>query len=114
KLNEGVESLIRDNIRLPQFSMGDMWAQIAALRTGEKRFKELCDVHTNNLVKVVIEDLISSSESYSQEVIDSLPKGTFEAEDYIEGDPGLGGPYKIKVKVTITDDEFICDFSGSH
>src|SRR5699024_1104242 len=46
--------------------------------------------------------------------IKELPKGTFYAENYIDAD-GLGnGPFKIKVKVTITDDEFICDFRGSH
>ncbi|MCG1009700.1 hydantoinase B/oxoprolinase family protein [Salinicoccus sp. ID82-1] len=113
-LNKGVETIITDNIRLPQFSIGDMWAQVAALRTGEKRFKELCDLHSKETIEQVINDLISSSEEYSQQVISSLPKGVFEAEDYIEGDPEKGGPYKIKVKVTITEDEFICDFRGSH
>jgi N-methylhydantoinase B len=38
----------------------------------------------------------------------------FEAEDYIDDD-GIGnGPFLVKVKVTITDDEFICDFTGTH
>lgn len=114
KLNESVETIITDNIRLPQFSIGDMWAQVAALRTGEKRFKELCGLHSKETIEQVIIDLISSSEEYSQQVISSLPKGSFEAEDHIEGDPEKGGPYRIKVKVTITEDEFICDFRDSH
>ena len=30
-------------------------------------------------------------------------------------DDGLGnGPFPVRVKVTITDDEFVCDFTGSH
>ncbi|WP_020007709.1 hydantoinase B/oxoprolinase family protein [Salinicoccus albus] len=113
-LNNSLETIITDNIRLPQFSIGDMWAQVSALRTGEKRFKELCNLHSKETLVQVIEDLILSSEEYSQQVISSLPKGVYEAEDFIEGDSEKGGPYKIKVKVTITDAEFICDFRGSH
>src|SRR5699024_12480561 len=90
-LNKRVETIITDNIRLPQFSVGDMWAQVAALRTGEKRFKELCKLHSKETMEQVVNDLISSSEGYSQQVISSLPKGVFEAEDYIEGDPETGG-----------------------
>src|SRR5690625_4860363 len=38
KINQAVVDIIEKNVRLPQLSLGDMWAQIAALRTGEKRF----------------------------------------------------------------------------
>ncbi|WP_373895767.1 hydantoinase B/oxoprolinase family protein [Virgibacillus sp. CBA3643] len=113
-LNNEVEQIIAANIRLPNLSIGDMWAQVAALRTGEKRFLELCKNYGSETVTDVIGKLITSSEEYSFKKLSSLPKGTFEAEDFIEGDPAKGGPYKIKVKVTITDDEFICDYRGSH
>ena len=43
-----------------------------------------------------------------------LPKGTFETVDYIDDDGVNQDPLKVQVKVTITDDEFICDFRGSH
>ena len=44
----------------------------------------------------------------------ALPQGTFEAEDWIDDD-GLGnGPFKIQVKVTIAEDKFVADFTGSH
>src|SRR5699024_663910 len=42
KLNQGIVDIIEMNVRLPKLSLGDMWAQVAALRTGEKRFQELC------------------------------------------------------------------------
>ncbi|CAD2072281.1 hydantoinase B/oxoprolinase family protein [Phocicoccus pinnipedialis] len=114
KLNQAVHDIIRDNIRLPEYSIGDMWAQVASLKTGEKRFKELCQIQGTALVQEVLDDLIKSSEDYSSKILKELPKGTFEAEDIIEGDPRFGGPYNIKVKVLITDNEFICDFRGSH
>src|SRR5699024_9190797 len=106
--------IIRTNIRLPQFSIGAMWAQFAALKTGDKRFKQLRERYNKNPVKDVLKKLIDSSEEYSLKELKKLHKGIYTAEDYIEGDTKQGGPYKVKVKVTITDSEFICDFRGSH
>src|SRR5919204_315232 len=42
-----------------------------------------------------------------------LPKGVFEAEDFIDDDGLTPDPTPIKVKVTIPDDEFTADFTGS-
>ncbi|MFS0602273.1 hydantoinase B/oxoprolinase family protein [Peribacillus frigoritolerans] len=113
-VNEGIVEMIATNVRLPQLSLGDMWAQVAALRTGEKRMKELCTKYGKGTVSSTMTNLIEQAEKYSIKELGELPKGTFEAQDFIEGDPSKGGPYPIKVKVTITDDEFICDFRGSH
>ncbi|WP_458354013.1 hydantoinase B/oxoprolinase family protein [Peribacillus frigoritolerans] len=114
KVNEGIVEMIATNVRLPQLSLGDMWAQVAALRTGEKRMKELCTKYGKSTVSSTMDNLIEQAEKYSLKELGELPKGTFEAQDFIEGDSSKGGPYPIKVKVTITDDEFICDFRGSH
>ena len=40
-LNDAIIEIIRSNVRLPDMSIGDMWAQISGLRTGEKRIIEL-------------------------------------------------------------------------
>jgi N-methylhydantoinase B len=113
-LNQALVDLIRVNVRFPESSLGDMWAQVAALKTGERRFTELCEQYGANVVKTSIEHLLNQGEEISRQQLKQLPKGTFEAVDYIDDD-GLGsGPFKVQVKVTITDDEFICDFRGSH
>lgn len=114
RLNEAVVEMISVNVRLPKLSLGDMWAQVAALRTGEKRFKELCQKYERAVVTNTMTILIEQAENYSLKELNKLPKGDFYAKDYIEGDPNAGGPYPIEVKVTITDTEFICDFRGSH
>ncbi|MFP5115910.1 hydantoinase B/oxoprolinase family protein [Bacillaceae bacterium C204] len=114
RINQAVVDIIATNVRMPELSLGDMWAQVAALRTGGKRFIELCRKHTKELVITAIQNLLKQGEKLAKQELASLPKGTFTAEDFIEGDPAKGGPYPIKVKVTITDDRFICDFRGSH
>lgn len=113
-LNEAVVDIIKANVRFPDMSIGDMWAQVAALRTGEKRFVELCDKYGKAIVMDSIEHLLTHGEQLSRQEIAKLPKGVYEASDFIDDD-GIGnGPFPVKVKVTITDDEFICDFRGSH
>ena len=42
-LNKTLHAIIRDNIRYPESSLGDMRAQIAACRLGVRRLEELAD-----------------------------------------------------------------------
>lgn len=102
------------NLRFPDLSMGDLWAQVAALKTGEKRVIELCNKFGKNTVLSSASYLLEQGEKTTLNALKKMPKGTFEAEDFIDTD-GLGnGPFPIKVMVTITNEKFICDFRGSH
>ena len=114
KLNQALVDIIAANVRFPDLSLGDMWAQIAGLRTGERRFIELCDKYGKEMVMASIDRLLDNGEKMTRKQLAQLPKGTYEVVDYIDDD-GLGnGPLKVQVKVTITDEKFICDFRGSH
>lgn len=114
KMNQAVVDIISINVRLPKQSLGDMWAQIAALRTGERRFAELCNRYDKQNVTESIQQLLNQGKLSAKQALEKLPKGTFTANDLIEDDPNVGGPYPINVKVEITDEAFICDFRGSH
>lgn len=114
KVNQAIVDIIESNVRFPDLSLGDMWAQVAALKTGDKRVKELCNKHGKEIVLASIDKYLDHGEQLSRIELKKLPKGTFEAEDFVDSDGMGNGPFKLKVKVTITDDEFICDFRGSH
>lgn len=106
--------LIAANVRLPDMTLGDMYAQAASLRLGERRFQELCDKYGLDIVLSSIEALLDYGERMTRLELSKLPKGTYEAEDWIDDD-GIGnGPFPVRVKITITGDEFICDFTGTH
>jgi N-methylhydantoinase B len=106
--------LIEANVRLPDMTLGDMWAGVAALRLGERRFVEICDKYGKGTVLHSIDQLLDESERLVRQELQKLPRGVFEAEDNIDDD-GIGnGPFPVRVKVTITDEEFICDFTGTH
>lgn len=113
-INEALVEIIQSNVRFPDLSLGDMWAQVAALGTGERRFHKLCDQYGKEIVLASINHLLDHGEQLTRKELEKLPKGIFESESYVDED-GLGnGPFKVKVKITITDEKFTCDFRGSH
>jgi len=120
KLYEGGEidrslvDLIAANVRTPEMTLGDMYAQAASVRLGAKRFQEMCDRYGLDLVQAGIEALLDYGEEMTRKALTKLPQGVYEAADYIDDDGVGNGPFKVCVKVTITDDEFICDFTGTH
>ncbi len=105
--------LIAANVRLPEMTIGDIWAGVAALQVGERRFLGLIEKYGRTTVEQAIDALLNHGAAMVTAKFKELPKGVFEAEDWVDED-GLGnGPFRIHVKVTITDEKFICDYSQS-
>lgn len=114
KMSETIIEIIKANVRFPDQSLGDMWSQIAGLKTAEKRMFEICDKFGKDTLLEAMDRLLTTSEEVSRKHVRNLPQGVYEAQEWIEDD-GLGtGPININVKVTIKDDRFIVDFTGTH
>ncbi len=114
EIDQSLVDLIAANVRTPEMTLGDMYAQAASLRLGAKRFQEMCDRYGLELVQAGIEALLDYGEEMTRKELAKLPQGIYEAVDYIDDD-GIGnGPFEVCVKVTITEGEFTCDFTGTH
>jgi N-methylhydantoinase B len=112
--NREILELIRFNSRMPDLVMGDFNAQVAALRTGERRLHELLAKFGRETLDASIEAIQSHGERTSLKALQALPKGTWTAVDWIDDD-GVGDePLEMRATVTITDESFIVDFEGSH
>ncbi len=111
-----VESLIdilSSNIRMPEDSMGDFWAGVAANNVGEARLVSLFEKYGTSQVFAAMDELLDYGELMIAAELKKLPKGEFYAEEWIDDD-GVGDePLRVCVKITITDDKFSVDFSGS-
>jgi len=112
--NQSLIDLIRANVRTPDMSIGDMYAQVASLRIAERRFQELCDKYGVDKVFAGVDTLMDYSEQLVIQEIKKIPQGIYEAEDYIDDDGVGNGPFEVKVKVTVAGDRITCDFTGSH
>lgn len=111
--NDALVSLIRDNVRLPDSTIGDMYAGIAACKVGAKRILELVEKYGLDPVLGAMASLLDYGERMTLEELRKLPKGVFTAEDVVEEDGHGNGPFQVKVKVTITDTRMVADFTGT-
>lgn len=107
---QAVLDILAANIRHPKQSLGDMWAGVAANRVGEKRILGLIAKYGRKAVLAGMDDLLDYGERMAKAELRKLPKGVFECTDHIDSD-GTRPPTQVHVKITITDEEFIADFS---
>ena len=114
KFNTALIDLIKSNVRLPDSTLGDLYAGIAAAEVGANRVITIINKYGLKTYKHAVKNLLDYGERMSIEALKTIPNGVYEGESYIE-DNGFGeGPFPIKAKITITDFEFIADFNGSH
>lgn len=112
-VNQALLDLIEANVRLPDMTLGDLHACAASLKVGEQRFLAVVEKYGRDITLAAIENLLDHGDAMVMAQFKKLPKGSWTAEDIIDED-GIGnGPFKVKVKVTISDDEFILDYSGT-
>lgn len=111
--NESLVDLIRANVRLPTMSLGDLHAQVAALKRGAYRTQALCEKYGQNAVLETIRWYMEYGERVTREEMRRLPKGVFRAEDWMDDDGLSDEPIVVKVKVTITDEAFVVDFADT-
>jgi len=113
KLNKYFMDILKSNIREPKKTEGDVGAQVAALRIGEKGFLELVEKHGIETVASTMNQLLDYSERRMRAKIAALPDGEYECEDYVDDDGIDDTPIKVKVKITIEGDNLTFDFTGS-
>ncbi|WP_062356652.1 hydantoinase B/oxoprolinase family protein [Herbidospora yilanensis] len=108
-----IHELIRFNSRMPGEVLGDLHAQIAALRTGERRFLEILAKFGRPTVEAAVERIIADGEARTRAALAALPQGSWTAVDWVDDDGITDDPVKMQVTVTIDDGGFTVDFAGS-
>ncbi|MFG1722997.1 hydantoinase B/oxoprolinase family protein [Micromonospora chalcea] len=108
-----IHELIRFNSRMPELVIGDLNAQIAALRTGERRMTELYREYGTAVVDAVVDRVIDVAAQRAGEAVAALPQGSWTAEDWLDDDGVTDEPILMRVTVTVADGEFTVDFAGS-
>jgi N-methylhydantoinase B len=104
--------MIKMNVRLPSRAMGDLRAQVTAVKTGERRFLELIERYGREQVAGAIAAIMDNAEAMARERTRSIPDGVYEAESYMDDDGvDIGKPVPIKVRVVVKGDEMTIDLS---
>jgi len=105
--------LIGDNIRYPESSLGDLRAQTAACKLGERRLGELFTKYGTATVHACVHAMWDQAEALSRAAIRAIPDGTYEAESFLDNDyVDRDRPVPIRIKVIVAGDEMTVDFSN--
>jgi N-methylhydantoinase B len=113
-LRRDVADLICKNSRFYRNAVGDMNAQIASCRTGEKRFLDIIGRFGMETVQNSIHDIFLQSEKMEREAVSSLPEGVFEEEGYLDNDGHSDDPVLVKMRMTVKGGGIEIDLTGSH
>jgi N-methylhydantoinase B len=113
RLNETLYRVIKDNIRFPDSSLGDMKSQMAACRLAARRMDELFDKYGRDTILAAIAQIFDETEQKCRNVVAQLPDGIYEAAASIDDD-GLirDEEVPIRVKIEIKGSNMTIDLSG--
>jgi N-methylhydantoinase B len=113
RLNRDVVSMLLANVRTPKEREGDLTAQIAACRIGERRLLAMVAKYGWKELSYYAGELLNYSEAMMRAVIRSLPDGTYRAEDFLDDDGISNEPLRIAVKIRVRGERVVVDFTGS-
>jgi N-methylhydantoinase B len=111
-LNQDLVDIIRANVRVPTRALGDLRAQVTAVKTGERRFLQLLDRYGREPVQDGIAAIMDHSEAAARARTRTIPDGVYDAESYMDDDGiEVGTPIPIRVRVTVAGEEMTIDLS---
>lgn len=111
--DEELTAIIAMNCRSSNDALGDMRAQIAAIRTGERRLLDVLRKYGNEAFRESVRQMFDSSERVARAEVAAIPDGDYEAEAFMDDDGIVIGKHiPIAVKVIIDGDQMTIDLSG--
>jgi 5-oxoprolinase (ATP-hydrolysing) len=112
-VNEELLQLFYRNVRTPWERKGDMDAQIAAARVGERRLHEIISRYGSRTVQAHVDALLDYSAQLTRSTLALLPEGEVEFIDYLDDDGWSVESLPIHVRMQAKDGNIVIDFSGS-
>jgi N-methylhydantoinase B len=111
--NQDIFQIITDNVRFAESCLGDLRAQIAACRIGDRGLADLVDRYGLETFLRCVRTIWNQSEALAREHVARMTPGNYQAEALFDSDGvNLDRPVPLKVKVIVAGDEMTIDFSG--
>jgi len=111
KMDETFEQILRKNVRTPDQTMGDLYAQFAALHLIDRRIVALMRERNLESLEEVSQEVRQRSEKAMRQAIAEVPDGTYRDVAICDG---IDRPIKLEMALTVRGDEIEIDYSGSN
>jgi len=112
--SRSVRRIIEKNVRVPDRVLGDLGAQYAACRVGERELGRLLARYGRDEVRRYAAELLDYAERLTRAEIARWPRGTFRFTDHLDSDGLDDEPVPLTVAITVhADGHLTCDWTGS-
>jgi N-methylhydantoinase B len=110
--NQDIFQIIADNVRFAESCLGDLRAQIAACRVGERCLGELVRRYGVDVFLACVKTIWNQSETLARQQVARIKPGKYEAEALFDSDGvDFDKAVPLKVKVEVASGEMVIDFS---
>jgi N-methylhydantoinase B len=113
KFQRDMLAMLLANVRTPREREGDVLAQVAACRLGERRLGELAQKYGARKTVFYLEALQRYSAQLMREALGRIPEGVYRAEDFLDDDGFSGRPVRLRVAIQIRGRRATVDFDGT-
>lgn len=110
-VDETLVALLRQNVRTPDQTLGDLWAQVVALDLMEDRLIALMGGYGLPDLTSLAREIQGRCEEAMRAAIRALPDGTYHSA--LQTDGLMDTPVTIRLALTIDGDAIRMDFAGS-
>ena len=113
ELNTDLWELILANVRTPEERRGDIEAQLAANRVGERRLQEIVTKYGTAEITAYMEELRGYASRMVRARLQEIPDGRYVYADVLDNDGIIDEPIEIRVAIEIEGDTAVVDFTGT-
>jgi N-methylhydantoinase A len=113
EMDREILSIISSNIRVADQRIGDIRAQVSALKIGERRLREVLDRYGVGTVTGVIAEMKSRAANLMRAKLMGVPDGVYESEAFVDSDGVVNQPLRIALRMTKAAGALSFDFSRS-
>jgi N-methylhydantoinase B len=112
--SRAVRRIIEKNVRVPDRVLGDIGAEYAACKVGEREMTRLFARYGRETTRGYLAALLDYAERVTRAEIARWPRGTYRFTDYLDSDGFSDAPVPLTVAITVHDDGHLtCDWTGS-
>ena len=113
RLRTDVADIIARNSRFPYPTIGDLHAQIAVTRTGERRLAAILNRYGADVVWSARDQIFAQSEALDRAAVAVIPDGSYTAEGCLDNDGISDEPVWIRLRVEVEGESMTVDLTES-
>lgn len=111
--NSAILDFLTRNSRLPRSIWGDLHAQVAACRTGERQLQSLHQRFGAETIAAAAEQVFAQCERLDREAVTRIPDGTYRASGELDSYGPGGDPVPVQIELIVSGDAMHLDLAGS-